>query len=93
MRQFTCPSGHKLDETAFSSYVDMKVPDIDDAVIFNCPGGKRGHTFTLRKAVNSRMFNIEEAAKIRESGIKTRDYGLTLSAKEGLIEPLQSEIL
>lgn len=68
----TCPSGHKLPVTDFHSYVDLKEPELDDAITFECPGGKRGHSFTLRKAVASGMFNIEEAAKIRTMGQRTK---------------------
>jgi len=68
----TCPSGHKLLVTDFHSYVDLKKPEMDDAITFTCPGGKRGHSFTLRKAVASGMFNIEEAAKIRITGQRTK---------------------
>ena len=76
-----CPSGHKLDEAKFFTYVDLKIPDIDDAIIFDCPGGKRGHKFTLRKAVRSGMFTAEEAAKLRESGTQTRARALQSTLK------------
>ena len=68
----TCPSGHKLTVADFHSYVDLKKPELDDAITFSCPGGKRGHSFTLRKAVAGGMFNIEEAAKIRAMGEQHR---------------------
>lgn len=66
--ELTCPSGHTLPPAEFRSYVDMTVEELDDAITFTCPGGKRGHTFSLRKAVAAKMFTIEEAARIRESG-------------------------
>lgn len=69
MEERTCPSGHRLPVDQFHSYVKLDVDDYDDAIIFDCPSGKRGHTFTLRRAVASGMFNIEEAAKIRRMGI------------------------
>jgi len=69
----TCPSGHSVSVTDLKSYVKLDVEEPDDAVIFDCPGGKRGHQFTLRKAVASGMFNTEEAARIRRSGIKHRE--------------------
>jgi len=72
--QKTCPSGHTLPIAEFHSYVDLTVTgNNDDAVIFDCPGGKRGHQFTLRKAVAKKMFTAEEGAKIRESGKKLKE--------------------
>ncbi len=61
----TCPSGHKLTFDHFHSYVDVKEPDLMKAVTFYCDGGKRGHSFTLEKAVKSGMFTMEEAEKIK----------------------------
>lgn len=72
MEERTCPSGHTLPVDQFKSYVKLDVKDYDDAIIFDCPGGKRGHTFTLRKAVAKGMFNTEEAANIRRMGISHR---------------------
>ena len=71
----TCPSGHTLPVADFHSYVDLKLPELDDAITFYCPGGKRGHSFTLRKAVAGGMFNTEEAAKIRKVGGEFRMKG------------------
>lgn len=68
MEEKTCPSGHTLPLNQFHSYVKLDVKDYDDAIIFDCPGGKRGHTFTLRKAISKGMFNTEEATKIRQMG-------------------------
>ena len=65
----TCPSGHKHPIKQFTTYVDLAVEEADDAVIFTCPGGKRDHKFTLRKAVAGRMFNKEEAANIRTAAV------------------------
>lgn len=66
--KITCPSGHTEPVTSIHSYVDLKAPEIDDAITFECPGGKRGHTFTLRRALKAGTFNEEEAARIREGG-------------------------
>lgn len=66
-KEYTCPSGHKFPVEKFHSYVDTTIADLDNAVIFDCPGGKRGHSFSLRKAVGSGMFSIEEGMKIRQS--------------------------
>lgn len=73
MEKRTCPSGHTLLVTEFHSYVKLDEEDIDKAITFDCPVGKRGHTFNLRKAVASGMFNIEEAAKIRQMGENYRE--------------------
>ena len=73
MEERTCPSGHTLPVDQFRSYVELGVKDYDDAITFTCPGGKRGHTFTLRKAVAKGMFNTEEAAKIRRMGVAHRE--------------------
>lgn len=69
----TCPSGHKLTVDKFHSTVYLTKEEIDDAIVFDCPGGKRGHTFTLRKAEVSGMFNIEEVEKIRQAGLAHRE--------------------
>jgi hypothetical protein len=68
----TCPSGHKLPVEQFKAYVDLTIKDIDEEIKLDCPGGKRGHTFSLRKAIVSGMFNIEEAAKIRLGAQKAK---------------------
>ncbi len=60
-----CPSGHELSYDHFHSYVDLKEPDLMKAVTFSCDGGKRGHSFTLEKAVKFGMFTPEEADKIK----------------------------
>lgn len=64
---FTCPSGHKLTYDHFHSTVNMDVadPTLDD-IMFSCDGGKSGHSFTLKKAVNRGMFTADMAEKIRE---------------------------
>lgn len=72
MESRICPSGHIHSVDKFHSYVKLDVEDPDLAVIFDCPGGKRAHQFSLRKAVASGMFTIEEAAKIRVAGIAHR---------------------
>ncbi len=64
IQTFTCPHGHTFPATEFHSYVDMHIPEIEDAVTFFCPHGARGHGFTLRKAVAGRMLTIEQAARI-----------------------------
>ena len=68
----TCPSGHTLIVSEFKSHLKLDVPDITDAVIFECPGGARGHQFTLRKAVGSGMFNIQEANMIANAAYRER---------------------
>jgi hypothetical protein len=70
--KFTCPSGHEVTPEQLHSTVDLNVRDIDDAVVFDCSGGKRGHTFTLRRAVQSGMFTEDQAAKIRAGAIQHR---------------------
>ncbi len=72
MEERTCPSGHTLTVDKFQSVVALTVKEIDDAIVFSCPGGKRGHTFTLRKAETSGMFTAEEAERIRQGGIRHR---------------------
>jgi hypothetical protein len=67
----TCPSGHRLPVRAFESYVDLTKKG-DDAILFSCPGGKRGHIFSLRRAITSGMFTEDEAAKIRATAAKTK---------------------
>lgn len=66
--EITCPSGHIVKIADIHSFVDLTKSDLDEAIIFECPGGKRGHTFTLRKAVAKKTFTIEEAARIRAEG-------------------------
>jgi hypothetical protein len=68
MREFTCPSGHTFEDDKFHSTVDLTKTDIDDAITFECPGGKRGHSFSLKRAVKSGMFNEEEGARICAQG-------------------------
>jgi hypothetical protein len=66
--EFKCPSGHTVKATDLHSYVKLVEKNIFEAVTFSCPGGKRGHEFTLKKAVAAGMFNQEEADRIAESG-------------------------
>lgn len=68
--ELTCPSGHTVKVEELSSYVKLNEAELDDAITFSCAGGKRGHNFSLRKAVACGMFNIEQAARIRASGAK-----------------------
>lgn len=68
--ELTCPSGHKVKVEDLHSYVKLNEGELDDAIAFSCPGGKRGHNFSLRKAVAAGTFNIEEASRIRASGAK-----------------------
>ena len=78
MEQRICPSGHIHTVDKFHSYVKLDVEDPDLAIVFDCPGGKREHQFTLRKAVAAGMFTIEEAARIRQTGLALQE-----STKEG----------
>lgn len=89
MELLTCPSGHKLNPAKFICIVDTKITDIDDAVIFTCPGGKRGHTFTLRKAVASGMFTIEQAALISSGAKKHLD---NFNQQQEFIEKLKADL-
>ena len=73
-----CPNGHEYPVDQFHSYVKLEIADLDDAITFTCPGPKntrhhREHAFSLRKAVAGKMFSIEEAAIIRQAGIRHRD--------------------
>jgi len=79
-----CPSGHELTFDHFHSIVDLTKPDIMQAIIFTCDGGKRGHHFTLEKAVKSGMFTQEEAEKIKQMGIAhQKQYGGRKGAVDG----------
>jgi len=69
---FKCPNGHELTPDHFHSYVDLKEPDLMKAVTFSCDGGKRGHKFTLAKAVKSGMFTPDQAEKIAQGAIHTK---------------------
>ena len=69
----TCPSGHTLIVSEFKAIINLGVEDITDAVVFSCPGGARGHQFTLRKAVGSGMFNLDEANKIANTAYRERE--------------------
>jgi hypothetical protein len=69
----TCPNGHAFPETEFKAYIKLDVEDIKDAVIFDCPGGVRGHQFTLRKAVASNMFTLDEANKLANAAYRERE--------------------
>ena len=71
MPRRVCPSGHELPVEQFKSYIDL-TKEGDESINFECPGGKRGHTFSLSKAVASRMFTEEEATKIREMAARTK---------------------
>ena len=62
----TCPGGHTLPLDHFHSCLDFEEPDLMEAITFDCDGGKRGHKFTLQKAVDAGMFTTEEAEKIKE---------------------------
>lgn len=74
--EFKCPSGHTVKATDLHSTVILKEPDIEKAVVFDCPGGKRGHTFTLKKAKDAGMFTADEAAAIARGGrIHQAQYG------------------
>ena len=65
--KFTCPKGHTLPFSEFHATIKVDVPDIDDAVVFECPGGARGHHFTLRQAVVGKMFTPEQGKNIANS--------------------------
>ena len=70
--EFKCPSGHTVQASDLHSTVILKEADIDLAIVFECPGGKRGHSFTLKKAVAAGMFTEEEAERIRVGGREHR---------------------
>ena len=74
MTMWTCPSGHRLPASAFHSYARTK-PEFTgyDRVEFTCDGGKRGHSFTLTKAVQSGMFTTEEADKLVAAAEATKE--------------------
>ena len=69
----TCPSGHTLPVDQFRSYVDLEKEEVDDAITFSCPGGKRGHDFSLRRGIASGMFTEEEAEKLRRVALVTKE--------------------
>jgi hypothetical protein len=69
---FKCPAGHELKPQELHSTVLLAEPDINRAILFTCPGGKRGHEFTLEKAVAAGMFTEEEADRIRLGGKQHR---------------------
>lgn len=71
--EFKCPSGHTVQATDLHSTVVLAEPDIDQAIVFECPGGKRGHSFTLKRAVAAGMFTEEEAERIRAGGRNHRE--------------------
>ncbi|MFA5429819.1 MAG: hypothetical protein WC329_01515 [Candidatus Omnitrophota bacterium] len=74
--EFKCPSGHTVKATDLHSTVILAEADIEKAVVFECPCGKRGHTFTLKKAKDAGMFTVEEASRIAEGGrIHQAKYG------------------
>jgi len=82
--EFTCPSGHTVQATELHSYVSLTEGDLNEGITFACPGWKRGHTFTLKKAVASGMFTEEEAANIRAGGERYRqdnEAAVTASGK------------
>lgn len=72
-----CPSGHRLPVGQFQSYIDLTKDltkeSLEDAILFDCPGGKRGHTFSLSRATASGMFTKEEAAKIRSQAEREKE--------------------
>ena len=85
--EFTCPAGHTVQATELHSYVSLTEANLDDGITFECPGGKRGHSFTLRKAVAKGMFTEEEAANIRAGGERYRaenEATITASGRAGL---------
>ena len=61
-----CPSGHEVTPDQIHAYVDLKEPDIEKAACFWCEGGKRGHKFTLEKAIKSGMFTAKQGQRIKE---------------------------
>lgn len=69
---FTCPKGHTHPAGDFHSYVNLKVEDANEAVVFTCPGGKREHNFTLGQAIKSGMLTEEQGEKIRVSSFRAR---------------------
>ena len=59
----TCPSGHSIHAAQLKSHFDLS-KKVEEAIIFDCPGGKRGHSFDIYQAVGARIFTIEEAWKL-----------------------------
>jgi len=70
--EYTCPSGHTHNMNDFQAFVDLNAPKDkpDERVVFNCPGGKREHHFTLSKAIESKMLTAEQAEKVRKEALK-----------------------
>ncbi|KKL07303.1 hypothetical protein LCGC14_2587360 [marine sediment metagenome] len=57
-----CPRGEEWPLTSFTSYVNTKVKfQTHDTITFSCPAG---HTFTLMKAVEKKVFTPDEALKM-----------------------------
>lgn len=79
--KFKCPSGHLLSFDHFHSTVKLDEPDIMKAVVFTCDGGKRGHEFTLEKAVAKGMFTKEQGDKIASQGKEHRRMYSTATTK------------
>lgn len=71
MEFFTCPRGHVLNEDEITCTIDLTVDDIDKAIIFTCPKDNY-HDFTLKRALKTKMFSEEQAAKIRVSAEEHR---------------------
>ncbi len=70
--EYTCPSGHTHNMNDFQAFVDVNAPadKPDERIVFNCPGGKREHHFTLAKAIESKMLTAEQADKVRKAALQ-----------------------
>ena len=78
-----CPSGHDVKVADLHSTVKLETGiEIEDAILFSCPGGKRGHSFTLRQAVASGMFTQDQAGRISLGGLKHREQ----FSKHGILQ-------
>jgi len=78
--EITCPSGHSVKSVDVHSTVKLVERDIYEAVVFECPGGKRGHSFTLKKGIEKGTFTAAEAAKI---AVAARKYQAQYAPKRG----------
>ena len=82
-QEFICPRGHVLNPDQLTSTVDLTMDDIDKAVIFTCQTGdwkvdkgKNWHSFTLARAIKSKMFWPEHVDRIRAQAEEhRRKYG------------------
>lgn len=80
----TCPSGHILPEVSFQSFISLNAQTDEKLVTFHCPGGKRGHGFTLGKARDSEMFTQAEYDRLLQHA--KRERAIELSSKKTGVE-------